>query len=213
MARCSESRSGSSQEPYLMAFSISSLMTVATARQLSRSLKTAAKQLRTAVRRSSTFDHSLRTGKSMTRRRTDTGALLYRTHLQQAVALHEHPHGVEAQLLPLEVLVVDEHQGHLPAPGVLDEVNQGGDRRRVEVLEALEVHLHPHSTALRSGLENVAEIRHQKLARVTSTAPPLPGQFDSHGAGGDLRRLDGQPLAVQRNQHEFSLVGNGKLLL
>src|ERR1700760_95288 len=105
------------------------------------SLKIAVKQFCTDVRNRSTLDHSLRTGRSIEK----LNAMASRCPQLEQLVLGEHAQGVEAQLLPLERLVVDEDQLDRARARLLDQLDDRRDRRRVEVLELFKVQLERHA--------------------------------------------------------------------
>src|SRR5262249_31010709 len=101
---------------------------------------------------------------------------------------------VEAELLPLQRLVVDEDQPDPLLARVLDEADERRDRRRVEVVEPLEVHLDARG-ALAGARQHLGEVGLELLVRVAVVALAAPVERDRAVLG--LGGLDGERVRDQ----------------
>src|SRR6266542_2033170 len=185
--------------PYLMAFSRSSAAIMAKVWQPCMSAKMAVKQLRIEMRSRSTLDHSLRTGRSI-RKLNRGSAFMVPSPIKEVFASRiEYPQSrysgaqrkqgpiaknaqyVEVHALPLQRGVVVDLGADLLGRRFLEQLDDGCERRRVEMLELLEVQLDGR-LALGGLVENVHEEGRQHTARLALVAPPPPHELHRRGA-------------------------------
>jgi len=101
----------------------------------------------------------------------------------QELAVAEEAQHVEIDLLPLERAIVENIGLDLFRPRRLQELNDGGERGRVDVLDLLEVQLERRLPRHRL-VENVQEEGVERGGRLARVATSHPHQLQRSGAAG-----------------------------